>query len=112
MNSEEISSAPGAPNAPALNKLEHRFTYRGWEIAVQLDGMTRDGCVSGHADLNAGAYRCRVVFASPHYDGASALQALARRARDLVDDREALAATIERRPDGGRVDGAGSNTDS
>jgi len=93
--------APSGEPTPALNKGEHRFIYRGWDVVVQLDGMTQDGCVSGHAELCAGNYHCRLVLASPHHDGASALRTLSEKARALVDNREALAAASERRPDTG-----------
>jgi hypothetical protein len=98
MEPGETVAPPGAPT-PSLNKGEHRFIYRGWDVVVQLDGITLDGCVSGHAELCAGNYHCRLVLASPHHDGASAMHTLSEKARALVDNREALAAASERRPD-------------
>ena len=84
-----------APSAPA-HKAGHRFSYRGWDVLVQLDGKTLEGCVSGHAQLWAGNYSCRLVLATRHHDGAGAICALASKSRALIDDREALAASSAR----------------
>lgn len=93
------ANEPGAgtpPLALAGNHAGHHFNYQGWDVTLQLDGVSREGHVSGHADLRAGNYSCRLVLATPHGDGASALRALAQRARTLIADREALAASIKR----------------
>jgi hypothetical protein len=81
-------------------KAEHSFNYRGWEVVVQLDGIAADGCVSGHAQLHAGNYSCRLVLAGRYQDGAGAMSALARKARALIDDREKLAALSQRHDNG------------
>ncbi|WP_077003227.1 hypothetical protein [Variovorax sp. KK3] len=90
------AASPSADEAqPTPFEAEHRFQYRGWEVTVQIDGMA-DGCVAGHAQLNAGNYSCRLVLAGRHHDGSAAIDALDRKARALIDDREALAALSQR----------------
>jgi hypothetical protein len=80
----------------ARNRADHRFSFRGWNVTVHLDGLMQDGCVAGHADLRAGRYRCRLVLTDAHRDAAAAIRALAQRARALIADREALAACSKR----------------
>ena len=91
---ESASSVPLPPAAP--KEVEASFSYKGWQVLLQLDGKTREGCVAAHAEIHAGNYTCRLMLASPHYDGDGAMTALAKRARDLIDDRQALAAEIHR----------------
>ena len=93
---------PGAgtpPLALAGNHAGHHFNYQGWDVTLQLYGVTGEGHVCGHEDLRAGNYSCRLVLATPHGDGAGALRAVAQRARTLIADREALAASIKRSGD-------------
>ena len=99
MQPDEATASPSGAASQQAPKAEHRFNYRGWEVVVQLDGIAADGCVSGHAQLHAGNYSCRLVLASRFHDGAGAIGALARKARALIDDREALAA-LSKRDDG------------
>ncbi|MDM0032184.1 hypothetical protein QTI33_08555 [Variovorax sp. J22P271] len=71
---------------------EIRFSYKGWQVQLQLDGHTPEGCVTGHAEVRAGSFACRLVMASHHHDDVGALEALAQKARELIEDRETLAA--------------------
>lgn len=65
----------------------HRFAYDGWDVVVELDGVTHEGVVSGHADLQLkGEQKCRLALALNHRDGASAIATLAQRSRAFIDD--------------------------
>jgi hypothetical protein len=94
MQTDELSGA--ATPAPPRNRTDHRFSYRGWDVTVHLDGWMQDGCVAGHADLRAGHYRCRLVLTDAHREASAAIRALAQGARALIADREALAACSKR----------------
>ena len=73
----------------AVNKASHDFDYQGWKIKVELDGASSEGFVSGHADLyEQSVFVCRVMLSARHRDGSSAMQALARKARELIDGRQ------------------------
>ncbi|KWT96998.1 MULTISPECIES: hypothetical protein [unclassified Variovorax] len=73
----------------AINKALHDFDYQGWKVKVELDGGSSEGIVSGHADLfEQSRFVCRVMLSARHRDGSSAMQALARKARELIDQRQ------------------------
>lgn len=73
----------------AVNKASHDFDYQGWKVKVALDGASSEGIVSGHADLYEQAVLvCRVMLSARHHDGGSAMQALARKAREVIDERQ------------------------
>ena len=73
----------------AVNKASHDFDYQGWKVKVELDGASTEGFVTGHADLfEQSKFMCRVMLSARHRDGSSALQALARKARELIDERQ------------------------
>ena len=73
----------------AINKAAHDFDYLGWKVKVELDGASSEGIVSGHADLyEQSIFVCRVMLSARHRDGSSAMQALARKARALIDERQ------------------------
>ncbi|MGK6308326.1 hypothetical protein [Variovorax sp. DT-64] len=72
----------------AVNKASHDFDYQGWKVKVELDGASSEGIVSGHADLyERSKFVCRVMLSARHRDGSSAMQALARKAREVIDGR-------------------------
>ncbi|VTU41245.1 hypothetical protein H4CHR_05980 [Variovorax sp. PBS-H4] len=73
----------------AINKASHDFEYQGWKVKLALDGASSEGIVSGHADLyEQSVFVCRVMLSARHRDGSSAMQALARKARALIDLRQ------------------------
>jgi hypothetical protein len=73
----------------AVNKASHDFDYQGWKVRVALDGASSEGIVSGHADLyERSVFVCRVMLSARHHDGSSAMQALARKAREVIDARQ------------------------
>ena len=73
----------------AVNKASHDFDYQGWKVKVELDGASTEGFVTGHADLfEQSKFMCRVMLSARHRDGSSAMQALARKARELIDERQ------------------------
>ena len=62
-------SPPTTGFAPlAKNRADHRFSFRGWQVTVQLSGVLPDGCVEGHLDLRADDYSCRLMLAQPRHD--------------------------------------------
>ena len=72
----------------AVNKASHDFDYQGWKVKVELDGASTEGFVTGHADLyEQSKFMCRVMLSARHRDGSSAMQALSRKARELIDER-------------------------
>ena len=72
-----------------VNKASHDFDYQGWKVKVELDGASSEGFVTGHADLyERSKFMCRVMLSARHRDGSSAMQALARKARELIDERQ------------------------
>ncbi|VTU39384.1 hypothetical protein H6CHR_05464 [Variovorax sp. PBL-H6] len=72
-----------------FNTASHDFDYQGWKVKVALDGASSEGIVSGHADLyERSVFVCRVMLSARHRDGSSAMQALARKARELIDVRQ------------------------
>jgi hypothetical protein len=73
----------------AINQAAHDFDYQGWKVKVELDSANSEGIVSGHADLyDQSIFVCRVMLSGRHRDGSSAMQALARKARELIDVRQ------------------------
>ena len=73
----------------AVNKALHDFDYQGWKVKLELEGASSEGIVSGHADLfERSKFVCRVMLSARHRDGSSAIQALARKAREVIDERQ------------------------
>lgn len=65
----------------------HRFAYRGWQVAIRLDGRDANGAIAAHAELEAdGAGSRRIVIDEPYRDCGAALRRLAQGARFYVDD--------------------------
>lgn len=68
-------------------EMGHSFTYRGWNVTVSLN-RTDAGDVSGHAVLRGNhGEQHRIVLDRSCQIGASALGALASKARAFVDSR-------------------------
>lgn len=68
----------------------HRFAYRGWQVAIRLDGLDAGGRIAAHADLQRdGAPKRRIVIDEPYSDCVAALRRLAQGARFFVDDAQA-----------------------
>ena len=71
----------------ANNRASHDFHYLGWKVKIELEGAGSDGIVSGRADLfEDSKFICRVMLSAHHRDGSSAIQALARKARAVIDE--------------------------
>jgi hypothetical protein len=86
-------TSPASNAAPveqgAIHKASYDFDYLGWKVKVELDGANAEGIVSGHADLyEQSVFVCRVMLSARHRNGSSAMQALARKARELIDERQ------------------------
>jgi hypothetical protein len=87
MTSAARKTAPVDPGA--INKASYDFDYQGCKVKVALEGASSDGIVSGHADVyEQSNFVCRVMLSARHRDGSSAMQALARKARELIDERQ------------------------
>ena len=75
----------GTENAQAIEvrRLQHDD---GWEVRVYL--MTHEvGSVTGHAEISLhGDYKCRIVLAGAADDEESAIDALALKAINWIDD--------------------------
>lgn len=92
-----VKPAAAAPEGERAADL--RFSYKGWEVQVQLDCRSPEGRVAGHADIRAGSYTCRLMRAGQLGDDGMAIEILAQKARELIDDRHALA--VQSRRDAG-----------
>jgi hypothetical protein len=69
------------------NSAVHRFEYYGWSVAVELEGVSSDGVISGHADLHCeGDHKCRIALSGKYADGARAISSLADRSRAFIDE--------------------------
>ncbi|MBO9513604.1 MAG: hypothetical protein J7549_05745 [Variovorax sp.] len=94
MTSPQTTGHLGPEEGNPKNKASHDFQYEGWNVTIEVDAAGDDGHVSGHADLYDGsALRCRVMLSGRHRDGVSAIQALASKARALIDERRGEVAT-------------------
>lgn len=69
----------------------HRFAYRGWQVAVSLDGLDAKGEITAHADveLDGSSQSRRIVIDEPCRDCGAALRRLAQGARSFVDQCQA-----------------------
>ena len=68
------------------NTAVHRFAYRGWQVAVRLDGLDAKGGIAAHADVHqSGSRTRRIVIDEPYRDCGAALRRLAQGARSFVD---------------------------
>ena len=69
------------------NRAVHRFAYRGWQVAVRLNGLDAKGAIAAHAEVQLNGSRTRrIVIDEPYRDCSTALRRLAQRARSFVDN--------------------------
>lgn len=63
------------------------FDHEGWQLEVEMTGLSTDGLATGHVDLfREGIFMCRIVLASHLVDDAEAREALGHKAHGWVLD--------------------------
>lgn len=65
----------------------HKFNYLGWQVLVQLDGLSDDGRIKAHAEARFGSRPAsHFKLQGEHRNSGGAIAELAQTARTYIDN--------------------------